>query len=97
MTEAILWNLDCQVLSVLPVPDIDDRQQGAGCGVPISRGVGPAGVGMSASRSSSESRAVLPVVDGGALVVGERDGGEHVLQVVAWPRAAGLWLESFGV
>lgn len=90
MTVAILWNQNCQVREDFPVRTCTIGSVVAVGGVPSSRGVGPAGVGVSASRSSSAATAVS-VVDGGAFLVGEQDAGEHALEV-----AAGLEQLGFG-
>ncbi len=46
------------------------------------RGVGSAGVGMSASRPKQPVQGGVAVVDGGPLVLGERDHRLHLLQVL---------------
>lgn len=57
---AILWNQNCQVHEDFPVRICTIGSMVAVAGVPSSRGVGPAGVGTSASRSSSAVTAVCP-------------------------------------
>jgi hypothetical protein len=60
VTRIILWNLICQVHPCLPWFTETIGSRVAVAGTPISRGVAPAGVGMSTSRSSSWSRATWP-------------------------------------
>ena len=56
----ILWNQNCQVHEEFPVRICTIGSMVTVAGVPSSRGVGPAGVGTSASRSSSAVTAVCP-------------------------------------
>ena len=76
-----MWNLICQVRALFALVDRDDRQQGGGRWDTDLAGVAPSGVGTSISRSKRRSRAACPVVDCRLFVVGERDVGQHALEV----------------
>ena len=65
-------------------------------GLPICRGVGPAGGGNVGEASEELVGCALPIIDGGAFVLGQRDGGEHAPQVVVRFEQLSLG-ESFGV
>jgi hypothetical protein len=76
-----MWNLICQVRALFVLVDRDDRQQaGDRGGTDLTWGC-PVGSGDVDQSFQQVGEGGLPVLDCRLLVVGERDVGQHALEV----------------